>query len=74
MRKIKVAHFGMAHDHSAVTLECARKYPDVFDVVGIVEPDEESRRVFGGNNAYKGIPYPSVRLPVWTGYLTRAFQ
>ena len=40
MKKLRVAHFGIAHDHSGVTMECARKYPDVYEIVGICEPDE----------------------------------
>ena len=43
MKKLRVAHFGIAHDHSGVTMECARKYPDVYEVVGICEPDEAMR-------------------------------
>ena len=39
MKRIRVAHFGIAHDHSEFTLECALKYPDIFEVVGICEPD-----------------------------------
>ena len=57
MKRIRTVHFGLAHDHSAVTLECARKYPDIFEVVGIVEPDEETRRIFGNQTAYRGLPY-----------------
>ena len=57
MRKIRVAHLGIAHDHSAVTMECARKYPDVFEVVGVCEPDEATRAQFGSEPAYKDIPW-----------------
>lgn len=57
MRKIKIVHYGLAHDHSAVTLECARKYPEVFDVVGIVEPDQQIREKFGKHQAYQGLPF-----------------
>lgn len=57
MEKIKTVHFGLAHDHSTATLECARKYPDIFEIVGIVEPDEETKRIFGNHPAYQGLPY-----------------
>ena len=59
MKKIRVAHFGIAHDHSEFTLECALKYPDIFEVVGICEPDEAMRREFGSKEIYKGIPWIS---------------
>ena len=54
MKKLRVAHFGIAHDHSGVTMECARKYPDVYEVVGICEPDEAMRAEYGGDPAYVG--------------------
>ncbi len=59
MGKLKVVHFGLAHDHSTATMECARKYPDIFEVAGIVEPDESIRKQFGSAPAYKGIPWLS---------------
>ena len=59
MKKIRVAHFGIAHDHSTVTLECARRYPDVFEVVGICEPDEETRARYGGAPEYDGVAWIS---------------
>ncbi|HIV26659.1 MAG TPA: gfo/Idh/MocA family oxidoreductase, partial [Candidatus Ornithocaccomicrobium faecavium] len=57
MKKLRVAHFGIAHDHSGVTMECARKYPDVYEVVGICEPDEAMRAEYGGDPAYVGVPW-----------------
>jgi predicted dehydrogenase len=57
LKKIRTAHFGIAHDHSAVTMECARKYPDIFEIVGICEPDEETRNTMGNHPAYAGIPW-----------------
>lgn len=57
MKKIRTAHFGIAHDHSAVTLECARKYPDIFEIVGICEPDDATRHAMSNHPAYAGIPW-----------------
>ncbi|MGI6172514.1 MAG: Gfo/Idh/MocA family protein [Christensenellales bacterium] len=56
-QKIKVVHFGIAHDHSTATLMCARSFPDVFDVAAICEPDADTRRQFEHEDAYKGIPW-----------------
>jgi len=53
MKKIKIGHIGIAHDHSGATMETVLKYPDVFEVVGVVEPNEEYRRKFGNDPAYK---------------------
>jgi len=57
MKKLRVVHFGIAHDHSGVTMECARRYPDIYEVVGICEPDEAMRAEYGNDPAYKGIPW-----------------
>lgn len=59
MKKIAVVHFGIAHDHSPWVLEAARRYPDVFDVVGICEPDEKIRNRFGNHPSYDGLPFIS---------------
>lgn len=57
MKKIKVAHFGIAHDHSPFAMEAMRKYPDIFEVVGVCEPDEEMRKQFGSNSVYADLPW-----------------
>lgn len=57
MKKIRVAHFGIAHDHSVFIMETARKYPEIFEIVGVCEPDEEMRRQFGGHEAYSNLPW-----------------
>lgn len=61
MRKIKVAHFGIAHDHSIFAMETLRKYPEIFDIAGVCEPDEETRRRFGTHENYAGLPWLSER-------------
>ena len=57
MRKIRVAHFGIAHDHSRFAMQMLRRYPEVFEIVGVCEPDEAARRVFGGIEEYEGLPW-----------------
>jgi predicted dehydrogenase len=41
MKKIRIGHMGISHDHSRAKLETVQKYPDIFEVVGIFEPNEE---------------------------------
>ena len=36
MEKIKLGHIGTRHDHSRAKLEGAKKFPDLFEIVGIV--------------------------------------
>ena len=57
MEKIRLAHFGIAHDHSIYAMECVRMYPEVFEIVGICEPDEAMRAEFGSHPIYDGIPW-----------------
>lgn len=40
-RRIRLGHIGTAHDHSEGFMDCVRKFADVFEVIGIVEPDSE---------------------------------
>lgn len=56
MRKIRVVHYGVAHDHSSFTMGCAKAHPDVFQIVGIVEPDEAMWEEFGAHPVYAGVP------------------
>ena len=57
MKKIRVAHFGIAHDHSIFAMEVLRKYPEIFEIVGVCEPDEAMRAEFGGHENYAGLPW-----------------
>lgn len=55
MKKIRVAHFGIAHDHSIFAMEVLRKYPDIFEIVGVCEPDADTKRMLGGHPNYAGL-------------------
>ena len=59
MNPIRIAHLGTAHDHSSVTLETVRKYPDIFEVVSITESDEQTRERCSKLPAYQGIDWIS---------------
>lgn len=56
MEKIKVGHIGTKHDHSWGKLEAIRKFPELFEVVGIVPQRDDpiyiekmkKDRVYGG--------------------------
>lgn len=37
MDKIRIGHIGTKHDHSKDKIECVSKFPDIFEVVGVVE-------------------------------------
>jgi len=55
MKKIRVVHYGIGHDHSGQTLRCVRKYPDVFELVGVCEPNQEIFQKISGEKDYIGV-------------------
>ena len=57
MRKIRIAHFGISHDHSIFAMEILRKYPDVFDIIGICEPDDTVRKSLGTHEIYSNLKW-----------------
>ena len=53
MRKLRTAMLGTLHDHSIGKLECVAKFPEIFDVVGVVPDSDEkiaAMRADGFNN------------------------
>lgn len=56
MKKIKVGHIGTKHDHSRAKLEAIRKFPELFEVVGIVPESAEIAASFAGDKVYGDIP------------------
>ena len=55
--KIRVVHYGISHDHSTSTLATARKYPDIYEIVGVCEPNDAVREARGKDKAYDGLPW-----------------
>ena len=43
MQKIRIGQIGTKHDHARDHMDCVLKFPDVFEVVGIVEEDVQQR-------------------------------
>lgn len=56
MKKIRIGHVGTLHDHSAGKMKCVRKFPDVFEIVGIVEEDDAQWEHIKNRPEYQGIP------------------
>jgi predicted dehydrogenase len=57
---IKIGQIGMAHDHAEGKMSCVRKFPDVFEIVGIAEENPENIKKFGNRDCYRGLPVMSV--------------
>lgn len=58
-RRIKIGQIGTAHAHAAGKMTALRKLADDYEVVGIVEPDDERRRGVENTPAYRGLPWIS---------------
>ncbi len=77
MEKIKVGHIGTRHDHSRAKLEAIKKFPHLFEVVGIVPEDEKVAERIKNDAVYGGIPImteeelfavPGLELVLCEGY------
>ena len=54
--KIKIGPIGLAHAHGEGKLLAVRKFPELFEVVGICEDNEEVFEKRGGLEAYRDLP------------------
>jgi predicted dehydrogenase len=54
--KIKIGQIGIGHNHGSEKMRAVRKYPELFEVVGWCEEDEEWVKKRGGLDVYQGIP------------------
>lgn len=53
--RIKVGQIGIGHNHASEKMNTLRKLSDLYEVVGVVEPDPEWRRQRGNLPAYEGL-------------------
>ena len=60
MRKIRVGQIGIGHNHAEAKMLAVRKFPDLFEVVGYAEEDQEWVIKRGGLEAYEGLPRLSI--------------
>ena len=54
--RIKIGQIGTKHPHAAGKLDAILKYPEIFEVVGIVEPDKERREAMDQKSLMPGFP------------------
>jgi predicted dehydrogenase len=54
--RIRVGQIGTAHAHAAGKMETLRKFADDWEVVGIVEPDEQRRGRLASDPVYRDLP------------------
>lgn len=57
MKKIRIGHIGTKHDHSQDKMDCIRKFPKLFEVVGVVEEDPVQRELVKNSPTYRDYPF-----------------
>ena len=55
--KIKAGQIGTRHAHASGKVGTMRKFTDLYDVVGVVEPDLDRRKELENTSAYKGVKW-----------------
>lgn len=60
MKKIKIGQIGIGHNHGSAKMEAVRKRPDLFEIVGYAEENEEWVKSRGSLPAYEGLPRLTV--------------
>ncbi len=56
MKKIKIGQIGVGHNHASEKMAALRRLSDYYEVVGIVEPDENWWQRRGDLPEYQGLP------------------
>lgn len=57
MKPIKLGHVGTLHDHSSGKLACVKKFPELFEIVGVVAESPEREEALKNKPAYAGVPF-----------------
>ncbi|NLS96214.1 MAG: Gfo/Idh/MocA family oxidoreductase [Planctomycetaceae bacterium] len=56
-RRVKIGQIGTGHAHASGKMDALRKLTDDYEVVGVVESDEELRRKNGDQGVYRGLAW-----------------
>lgn len=60
-KKIRLGQIGIGHNHAGAKMEAARKFPDLFEIVGYAEENTQWVQRRGGEAAYAGVPRLSLQ-------------
>lgn len=55
--KIKIGQIGTTHAHAHGKMDAIRKFPETFEVVGVVEPDMKQRAAVEKRDTYAGLKW-----------------
>ncbi len=56
-KRIKVGQIGTQHAHASGKMDTVRKFPEIFDVVGVVEDDEEQKKRAASSKSYQDLTW-----------------
>ena len=59
MQKIRLGQLGIGHNHGEEKMKSYRRYPDLYEIVGVAEPDEEWLNKRKHLKGYEGLPFMS---------------
>ena len=60
MKKIKIGQIGIGHNHAEGKMLAAQKFPELFEVIGYAETNEEWIKARGSLPCYKHLPRLSI--------------
>ena len=60
MKRIKLGQIGIGHNHGESKMKAARKFPELFEIVGYAEENERWVEKRGGNVGFAGLSRMSV--------------
>lgn len=60
MKRIRLGQIGIGHNHGEAKMRTARKFPELFEIVGYAEDDEKWVEKRGNSEGYKGLTRMSV--------------
>jgi predicted dehydrogenase len=55
--RIRIGQIGTRHAHAGGKMATLRKFPDLYEVVGVVEPDAEQRKRVADSATYRGVAW-----------------
>lgn len=56
-RRIRIAQIGIGHNHASEKMRTVRAVPELFEVVGVCEPDPAWIESRGSHDVYRGLPF-----------------
>ncbi|MDP6442238.1 MAG: Gfo/Idh/MocA family oxidoreductase [Pirellulaceae bacterium] len=56
-KRIKIGQIGTRHAHAGGKMQTMRKFADLYEVVGVVEPDAQRRKAMEQTPTYRGVPF-----------------